>query len=63
MNAFTSSTYRGTLSLWHNKHQVPKAELNGHGFVTPTISVGDALAITMLGKRQHKALQLNGSDS
>lgn len=56
-------TERGTLSLWHNKHEVPKAELNGHGLVTPTISVGDALAITMLGKRQHKAFQLNGSDS
>lgn len=48
-------TEGGTLCLWHNKHEVPKAEPDGHGLVTPAVCVGDALAIPVLGKRQHKA--------
>lgn len=50
-NAFTSITERGTLSLWHNKHEVPKAELNGHWLVRPTISTIDALISSCAGQK------------
>lgn len=44
-------TEKGTLSLWHNKREVPKAERNGHWLVRPTVSMVGGLIYSCPGQK------------